>query len=69
MENAIYWQGRQVGIECDGGILWFPSAPKEAIDMYEPQTLVAGNPLFEGGCTARNLFKVARSDLGGSDPA
>lgn len=34
MENAIYWQGRQVGIEVAGHILWFPSAPREAIEAY-----------------------------------
>lgn len=34
MENAIYWQGRQVGIEMAGSICWFTSAPKEAIAAY-----------------------------------
>jgi hypothetical protein len=34
MENAIYWQGLQVGIEYAGRILWFPSAPPEAIAAY-----------------------------------
>lgn len=34
MENAIYWQGRQVGIEVARRILWFPSAPLEAISDY-----------------------------------
>ena len=31
MENVIYWQGVQVGIEVSGRIQWFPSASKEAI--------------------------------------
>jgi hypothetical protein len=34
MENAVYWNGRQVGIECDGRISWFSSAPQEAIAAY-----------------------------------
>lgn len=34
MENAIYWKERQVGIEVAGRILWFPSAPQEAITAY-----------------------------------
>lgn len=34
MENAIYWNGRQVGIEAAGRIVWFPSAPAEAIAAY-----------------------------------
>ncbi len=31
MENAVYWNGRQVGIECAGRILWFASAPAQAL--------------------------------------
>jgi hypothetical protein len=34
MENAIYWQGKQVGIESNWQILWFTGAPKEAIAAY-----------------------------------
>lgn len=34
MENAVYWNGRQVGIECAGRISWFSSAPQEAIAAY-----------------------------------
>ncbi|MCC8403871.1 hypothetical protein LJ655_18575 [Paraburkholderia sp. MMS20-SJTN17] len=34
MENAVYWDGRQVGIECAGRILWFASAPAQAIAAY-----------------------------------
>ncbi|TGP43903.1 hypothetical protein EN871_12780 [bacterium M00.F.Ca.ET.228.01.1.1] len=34
MENAVYWNGRQVGIECDGRISWFSSAPSEAVAAY-----------------------------------
>lgn len=35
MENAIYWQGVQVGIETAGRILWFTGAPQEAINAYK----------------------------------
>lgn len=35
MENAIYWNGQQVGIEVFGNILWFTGAPQEAIDTYK----------------------------------
>jgi hypothetical protein len=31
MENAVYWNGRQAGIEYAGRILWFASAPAQAI--------------------------------------
>lgn len=34
MENAIYWKGIQVGIEYAGRILWFVSAPADAIKAY-----------------------------------
>ncbi|MFM0736622.1 hypothetical protein PQQ51_05165 [Paraburkholderia xenovorans] len=34
MENAVYWNGRQVGIECAGRISWFASAPQEAVVAY-----------------------------------
>ncbi|WP_233802842.1 hypothetical protein [Paraburkholderia sp. HP33-1] len=34
MENAVYWGGRQVGIECAGRILWFASAPAQAIAAF-----------------------------------
>ncbi|MGF6412135.1 hypothetical protein [Paraburkholderia sp. MM5482-R1] len=34
MENAVYWNGCQVGIECAGRILWFASAPAQAIAAY-----------------------------------
>ena len=38
MENAVYWQGTQVGIEGTGGrITWFPSAPREAIAALDPR--------------------------------
>jgi hypothetical protein len=37
MENAVYWNGRQVGIESAGRISWFTSAPQEAIAAYSPQ--------------------------------
>lgn len=34
MENAVYWNGTQVGIECAGRIFWFASAPAQAIAAY-----------------------------------
>ncbi|MGF6738510.1 hypothetical protein OKW47_002256 [Paraburkholderia atlantica] len=34
MENAIYWNGVQVGVECAGRIHWFVSAPAEAIKEF-----------------------------------
>lgn len=34
MENTIYYKGVAVGIEVNGRILWYPSAPKEAIELY-----------------------------------
>lgn len=38
MENAVYWQGMQVGIEGTGNrITWFPSAPREAIEALAPR--------------------------------
>ncbi|MBB5508977.1 hypothetical protein [Paraburkholderia atlantica] len=47
MENAVYWDGRQVGIECAGRILWFASAPAQAIAAYgaphQADTVVARN--------------------------
>ena len=34
MENAVYWNGVQVGIEVDGRIFWYASTPQAAIDAY-----------------------------------
>ena len=34
MENTIYYKGVAVGIEVAGRILWFPSAPRETIELY-----------------------------------
>ena len=31
MENLIYWNGMAVGMECDGRVTWFPTAPRAAI--------------------------------------
>jgi hypothetical protein len=59
MENAIYWQGRQVGIECAGQILWFSSAPQPAIEAYGPQARVELQTRPLGADIARNLLKVA----------
>lgn len=33
-ENLIYWQGKPVGIEANGRIAWFASAPREAVEAY-----------------------------------
>lgn len=60
MENAVYWNGRQVGIECAGRISWFSSAPQEAIAAYgAPQTKP---PLVEDSVVARNLTMEPPSD-------
>jgi hypothetical protein len=32
MENAIYWEGVQVGIEVCGNILWFTGTPSDVIE-------------------------------------
>ncbi|WP_233831623.1 hypothetical protein [Paraburkholderia sp. ZP32-5] len=60
MENAVYWNGRQVGIECAGKISWFVSAPAQAIAAYgtprnEP-TVVADQVV------ARNLTTTGQYD-------
>ena len=34
MENAVYWNGVQVGLEVEGRIFWYPSTPQAAIDAY-----------------------------------
>ncbi|CAE6787808.1 hypothetical protein [Paraburkholderia haematera] len=60
MENAVYWKGRQVGIECAGRILWFPSAPQEAVVAYG--TKLSENVIVEDAVVARNLGMTARCD-------
>ncbi|CAE6701809.1 hypothetical protein R69927_03207 [Paraburkholderia domus] len=60
MENAVYWKGRQVGIECAGRILWFSSAPQEAVFAYG--TKPAENVIVEDAVVARNLGMTARCD-------
>ncbi|TDG09060.1 hypothetical protein E1N52_07935 [Paraburkholderia guartelaensis] len=35
MENAIYWKGKQVGIEVAGRITWFPSTRPETIEALK----------------------------------
>jgi hypothetical protein len=56
MENAVYWNGRQVGIECEGRILWFSSAPRQAIAAYsEPQAA----PAIKDPVVARNLVMTS----------
>ncbi|WP_434107058.1 hypothetical protein [Paraburkholderia caffeinilytica] len=60
MENAVYWKGRQVGIECAGRILWFASAPQEAMLAYGKKP--AGNVIAEDAVVVRNLGVTARFD-------
>ncbi len=68
MENAVYWKGRQVGIECAGRISWFSSAPQDAIAAYsaaepQPKPIVAGDSVV-----ARNLVMTLAYDrFGGRD--
>ncbi|MGF6773307.1 hypothetical protein P3T18_005812 [Paraburkholderia sp. GAS199] len=60
MENAVYWNGRQVGIECAGRISWFSSAPQEAIAAYgAPQ---AKSEAREDTVVAHNLGVTASFD-------
>ncbi|WGS49076.1 hypothetical protein LFL96_15045 [Paraburkholderia sp. D15] len=60
MENAVYWDGRQVGIECAGKIMWFSSAPREAIAAYDtPKT---GQANDGDSMAARNLMMTAPFD-------
>jgi hypothetical protein len=60
MENAVYWKGRQVGIECAGRILWFSSAPQEAVAAYStPRT---GQAIVEDSVVARNLAMTPQYD-------
>lgn len=57
MENAVYWKGRQVGIECAGRISWFTSAPREAVVAYGTQP---SEPVsVEQTMLARNLVTTA----------
>ncbi|RKE34636.1 hypothetical protein B0G76_0651 [Paraburkholderia sp. BL23I1N1] len=60
MENAVYWKGRQVGIESAGRILWFPSAPQEAVLAYG--TKPAENVIVEDAVVVRNLGVTTRGD-------
>ncbi|PMS32910.1 hypothetical protein C0Z16_05040 [Paraburkholderia rhynchosiae] len=64
MENAVYWNGRQVGIECDGRILWFSSAPEEAVAAYSggQRTEQARESVMKDPVVIRNLVTVAHSD-------
>jgi hypothetical protein len=59
MENAVYWNGRQVGIECAGRILWFSSASQEAIAAYGTPngTPRAEQAVIEDSVVARNLAR------------
>jgi phage terminase large subunit-like protein len=64
MENAVYWKGRQVGIECAGRILWFSSAPPEAVSAYGASGTerADSNVIVEDAAVARNLGLTARCD-------
>jgi hypothetical protein len=64
MENAVYWNGRQVGIECDGRISWFPSAPQEAVAAYGDAKRAEGEEVVQRSdpVVARNLDTVAHFD-------
>ena len=35
MENAVYWKGKQIGLEVAGRVTWSASAPLEAIAVLE----------------------------------
>jgi hypothetical protein len=59
MENAVYWNGRQVGIECAGRILWFSSAPQEAIAAYGTRIEPV---VVEDTVVARNLVMTLPYD-------
>jgi hypothetical protein len=60
MENAVYWKGRQVGIECAGRISWFSLAPQEAVAAYGTRHTELARS--EDSVVARNLVKTARYD-------
>lgn len=66
MENAVYWNGRQVGIECAGRISWFASAPQEAIAAYGSQPdrpeQAPVNQTGEAAVIAHNLGVMASFD-------
>ncbi|RWB50935.1 MAG: hypothetical protein EOQ48_35355 [Mesorhizobium sp.] len=73
MENAVYWNGRQVGIECDGRILWFSSAPPEAVAAYgnrqqvQVQVQAPQCSATDDDVLARNLGRVAHSQFEGTN--
>nr|WP_025601405.1 hypothetical protein [Burkholderia sp. WSM2230] len=69
MENAVYWNGRQVGIECDGRISWFPSAPPEAVAAYcgKPQTEGERSGATNDSVVARNLVRIPDSHFDGTN--
>jgi hypothetical protein len=64
MENAVYWKGRQVGIESAGRILWFSSAPQEAVSAYgsEGAERPGSTVIVEDAGVARNLGITAQCD-------
>ena len=63
MENAVYWDGHQVGIECAGRILWFASSPREAVAAYG--TPLAEPQAAEDSVVARNLVMTLPYDSPG----
>jgi hypothetical protein len=62
MENAVYWKGRQVGIECAGRISWFSSAPQDAITAYSAAQLQPQPVAEEDSVVARNLVMTLAYD-------
>ncbi|WP_144138416.1 hypothetical protein [Paraburkholderia sp. BCC1884] len=62
MENAVYWKGRQVGIECAGRIMWFSSAPLEAMAAYGAPKATTEPAIVENAVVARNLGVTAQFD-------
>ncbi|MEM5423001.1 hypothetical protein [Paraburkholderia ferrariae] len=52
MENAVYWKGKQVGIEVAGRITWFPSTRPETIEAlkrgaFEDESVKATQPSYD----------------------
>jgi hypothetical protein len=60
MENAVYWNGRQVGVEAAGRVLWFSSAPQEAIATYGAPRVERA--VIEDSVVARNLVRSSPCD-------
>ncbi|CAH2810843.1 MAG: FIG00456380: hypothetical protein [uncultured Paraburkholderia sp.] len=67
MENAVYWNGRQVGIQCDGRISWFSSVSPEAVAAYcgEPHNGAAQAVTTSDAVVARNSWQDRAAALPG----